>query len=637
MPKPLPCLLTVWLLAPAGAGATADSAAPEQVYFEELPVVLSVSRLPQSMADTPGALTVIDRDTIRATGYRRLPDLLRLVPGFNVSWQRGWWGVVNYHGLSSELSNRVLVLIDGRPANSEYFNGGIDWVGQALDLDDIDRIEVLRGSNSAAFGTNAFLGVINIRTRPASQARGVYAQVTRGDHGIADQTLRLGGGFERLDLRLTLNQTEDDGLDRLVDHNRHRFANLRADLRLTDSDELSLDLGEVRGWAMEGFGNAPLDNPSRERRINNSSQQLRWRHVLSAEDEFSLQYFRNRDRYVDPIAPALGINLNRESVKEGIEFQHFLRLSPRLRTVWGVEWRQDRATSDAFFSRSEAFHSNTQRLFGNLEWRPIQSLGINLGAMAERVSITGTAVSPRLFANYEFAPGHVLRGGVSTATRAPTMFEVFGRPRFTVVVGNPGLDRERITAYELGYFGKLPAYGVQADLRIYEERLKDLIATVSVPENQRIIPQASSSFANVETARIRGASYQIKWSPFPTTQLTLGQAFTRIDQRDAELEQSAPTHSSSLMWTQRLPGSFSFSLMHYSVGAMRWLGFGDYIPAHRRTDLRLAYAFRASGMNGEVSLVGLNVFDRYSEFRVGQEPETHIFGSRTYATVRLEF
>lgn len=73
----------------------------------------------------------------------------------------------------------------------------------------------------------------NVLTQPASQVRGVHARLTEGSHGISDRVLRLGADFERLDVRLSLNQTEVDGLDRLVDHNRHRFANLRADLRPT--------------------------------------------------------------------------------------------------------------------------------------------------------------------------------------------------------------------------------------------------------------------------------------------------------------------------------------------------------------------------------------------------------------------
>ena len=651
MSRRLYTILAAGLLTLSGTCRAAEESPPEFPYFEALPVVLSVSRLPQSLADAPGAVTVIDRDTIRATGYRRLPDLLRLVPGFQVAWERGWHGVVDYHGLADEHPNRVLVLIDGRPVNSESFSGAVDWIGQSVDLDDIDRIEVLRGSNSTAYGTNAFLGVINIRTRPASQARGVYLRATQGDQGISDQTLRLGGGFGRLDFRLTLHQNADAGLDRLTDDNRHRFANLRADLQLTDHDEFTLNMGELSGTATEGFGNDP-DNPLRIRAICNANQQLRWRHVDSPESEFTLQYFRNRDRYTDPsditpfitptalILQALGVNISRSSVKQGVAFQHFLRVSPSVRAVWGLEWRRDSAVSQAYLPTSDPVWSTTQRLFGNVEWRPVRPLSINVGAMAERVSITGTDVSPRLFADLEVAPGHVVRGGVSTATRAPTLFEAFGLPRYDQLagVGNPDLERERITAYEVGYFGRLPSHGLQADLRIFEEHLDKLIAPIKLPAGDPLVALGyANRYANVDKARIRGASYQVKWSPFSGTQLSLGQAFTYISQRDPRLEKSAPTHSTSLMWTQQLPGSLSFSVMHYALGATDWQGFGDYIPAYRRTDARMSYAFRAGGLRGEVSLVGLNLLDKYYEFRVGQEPETHIFGSRYYGTVRLQF
>jgi iron complex outermembrane receptor protein len=616
----------------------ANGGAPEQAFFEELPVVLSVSRLPQSLADTPGALTVLDRETIRATGYRRLPDLFRLVPGFNVAWQRGWWGVVNYHGFSGELPNRVLVLVDGRPINSEYFAGAADWISQPLAIDDIERIEVLRGSNSAAFGTNAFLGVINIQTRHASQSGRFYAQVNHGEQGIRDTIVRAGGGAGPLDFRLTLGRTKDHGLEELVDQNHQDFANLRADLRLGAADELTLNVGGQRGPAMEGFRAEPFSNPVRERRTRTSFAQLRWRHVFSPESELSIQMYHNRDRYIDVID--LGFlrgDLNRLATRDSIELQHFLRLTPMLRAVWGAEWRRDEAEAVSFLQDRSPAGSRTQRLFGNLEWRALEKLSINLGAMAERVSITGTDVSPRAFANYELVPGHVLRGGLSTATRAPTLFEAFAKPLFTSVSGNPDLDRERVLARELGYFGVFPSLKLQADIRLYREDLKDLIGTAEIPLAQRVSPTVTSTFVNLETARTRGISYQLKWSPLASTQLALSQAFERISQRTPELQASAPSHSTSVMWTQRLPGDWSFSLMHYAVGAIHWQGFGDRVPAYRRTDARVSYAFRTGGLRGEASLVGLNLFDRNTEFRIGPVGETHVLSRRAYATLRLEF
>lgn len=656
----IPFLFSLAALVGSGAVIAETERNPEQAFFEELPVVLSVSRLPQSLHDTPGAVTVIDRDTIRATGYRTLPDLLRLVPGFNVSWLRGWWGVVNYHGLSGEFSNRILVLIDGRPINSDYFQGGIDWMSQPLALDDIDRIEVLRGSNSAAYGTNAFLGVVNILTQHASQSRGVFASFREGDKGVSDRTLRLGAGLENLDVRLTLNQTRDHGLDNLPDNNRLNFATLRADWRPTYADELTLSLGQQRGVGGEGFTTDTL-NPPRDRVTRNEYQQLKWRHALSSDNELSVQYYHNRDRYTDeivfptspvpqfPIPPVflpLVFDQNRDFRRDSLELQHYFRLLPTLRMVWGAETRRESIESRVFFGPGPNPHRDTQRLFANLEWRALPKLLINAGAMAEKVSISGTTVSPRLFANYEIAPEHVLRAGVSTATRAPTLYEAFadlrtarnGFPLDQITVGNPNLKQERIIAREIGYVGQIPAWHLQADVRAYHESLQNLIAQVPLPAAQLPVPTLKGfTYENVETARLSGVSYQIKFSPFNASQLVLGQAFERIAQSSKRLSDSAPTHSTSVMWTQKIADAWSFTLIHYAIGAMEWLEFGDRINAHRRTDARIGYAFSGAGVKGEISISALNLFDRYNEFRNGVLPNDQVFTSRTFATLRLEF
>lgn len=625
----------------------------EAAFFEDLPVVLSVSRLPQSLADAPGAVTVVDRETIRATGYRNLPDLLRLVPGFNVAWLRGWWGVVNYHGLSGDYSNRVLVLVDGRPLNSEYFNGGIDWLGQPLALDDIERIEVLRGSNSAAYGTNAFLGVVNVITRHATQGQGIYVAATRGQGGINDQTLRAGASLSNLDLRLTLNQTKDRGLDNLSDSNRLNFANLRADWRLTSSDELTLSAGMQRGVGVEGFAEDPF-NPLRDRVAKNDFVQLKWRHVFSPEQELSLQFYRNHDRWreetqidLPPPFGSVDFDQNRKARRSSAELQYFGRLTPDLRAVAGVEWRSDRVDSEFFFGSGNPAGSHTLRLFGNLEWRVVEPLRLNLGVMSERHSITGTRSAPRLFANYEVQPGHVLRAGVSSANRIPTLFELLGDSRFVapgvpsdnVILGNRHLARERILAREIGYFGQFRTLGLQIDARLYQELLRDLIDVVPLADRRDLLDfQRARSYSNIDQARIRGLSYQVKLKPFDGAQVALGQSFQRVSHPTEQVRDGAPSHSTSLMWVQRLPWDLSLTLIHYAVGAIYWDGFGDRIDGFRRTDARLGYRFRLGSTRGEASLVGLNLFGKYNEFKNGRdEPSSEYeFSRRVYATLRLE-
>jgi hypothetical protein len=151
----------------------------EADFFADVPTVLTVSRLAQPLQDTPGAVTVLDREWIRRSGARTLAELLRLVPGYLVSGYNGANPVAAYHAPVDELGTRNLVLIDGRSVYSSTYLGGTLHGMYVLSLEEIERIEVLRGSNSAAFGANALFGVINVITR--------HPQDTMGGNGLTDR------------------------------------------------------------------------------------------------------------------------------------------------------------------------------------------------------------------------------------------------------------------------------------------------------------------------------------------------------------------------------------------------------------------------------------------------------------------
>ncbi len=140
----------------------------EAAFFEDLPTVLTLSRMPQSTAEAPEAVTAIGPELIRASGARTIPDLLRLVPGFYVAFKNAHFASVTHHGYTDDYSRRMQVLIDGRSVFTPYFVGGVDWMSLPITIQDIDTIEVVRGTNSAAFGSNAFLGVVNIITKSAA-------------------------------------------------------------------------------------------------------------------------------------------------------------------------------------------------------------------------------------------------------------------------------------------------------------------------------------------------------------------------------------------------------------------------------------------------------------------------------------
>ncbi|HJV28566.1 MAG TPA: Plug domain-containing protein, partial [Aromatoleum sp.] len=133
----------------AATCAASEAHAGDDPYFEELPQVLSASRMPQALNEAPGAVTVIDRELIAATGYRDLARLLRLVPGMQVGQERGHAQWVTYHGLSNDFPTEMQVLIDGRSVITPSAFGGVDWSALPLTLDEIDRIEVVRGTNAS--------------------------------------------------------------------------------------------------------------------------------------------------------------------------------------------------------------------------------------------------------------------------------------------------------------------------------------------------------------------------------------------------------------------------------------------------------------------------------------------------------
>ena len=170
------------------------ASAEDDLYFSELPIVASVSRLPQRLADAPTSVTVIDREMIRSLPIRDLNDVFRLVPGFQTYPNTTEASRVTYHGLTDEeFSPRLQVLVDGRSMYSPAFRNGTNWALIPVALEDIERIEIVRGTNAVSYGSNAFLGVINIITVDPAVVRGVSVSTNYGNQNVRDQSVRTGG------------------------------------------------------------------------------------------------------------------------------------------------------------------------------------------------------------------------------------------------------------------------------------------------------------------------------------------------------------------------------------------------------------------------------------------------------------
>lgn len=643
----------------------------EQAYFSELPVVVTVTRLPQNPLELPASLTVIGRDEIEASGALTVPDLLRLVAGFQTVHVSGVRSSVMYHGMGDEYARRIQVLLDGR---SIYMpaNGGVDWADIPLSIEDIDRIEVLRGPNGVAFGSDSFMGVVNIITQHAAATRGTQVKLQAGEGEYRKLLVREGGRLGDLDYRLTLEQSSDDGFDDVdirgytysqKDDKRSNKVALRGDYRVGINDYLTFQAGLNSGPRGQGYyaSRKAIDTatlPPIETHNWRHYQQAKWRRILSSDEEFQFHFYHN---YTDtaahwqtaPLSDIFGVDptpygipndplLVSEDIKAeryNMEFEHRLRLSDTLRMVWGWEGRFDQVWAPGYLSQEEAVENRLFRLFAHGEWRPVPEYLINAGAMVEQNDVSGTNVSPRLAINRHLAPGHAMRLSYTQAYRDPVMLEEYAD--FAARHSSDGtvfdqlwksagdLESERITAYELGFMGELGGPRLQYDFKLFKEILRDLIAH---PYDGQFVERYSALcawyegfcdalvFENRDWADLEGFEAQLRIQPDEATTMTLG--FSHVYAKGYVTEDVAPTggyaideavpsHTLSFLFDHRFGDGWRGSVGVYHVDRlMVW-----HATSVTTVDLRLARRFKAAGHEGTLALVARDVGGSYYDMQ----------------------
>jgi iron complex outermembrane receptor protein len=598
----------------APLAASAQAALSEKDYFEALPVVLTVSRLAQPISETPGAVTVIERKTIEALQVRDMAELLRLVPGYFVSGYNGANPIAVYHAPLDEFGIRNLVLIDGRPAYSSYYFGGTSRGLMSVDPQEVERVEVLRGANSAAFGANAMFGVINIVTRHTADTLGGTASLRVGGGGVRDARVSLGRGDQALSYRLSALRRSDDGLRSLFDSRELNQLRLRVDATPGTGEEIQLDAGLSDLRAGDGYA-GDVGNPARTLNWRDWHLHGVWRRQLSETEQVKLSLSATReslrDRYDYLPAPGIVVDFSGVGRRLDAELQHQRSLAPDVRLVWGLGLRQEEAQSRPLFYRDDALSFRESRLFGNLEWRPAPAWTVNGGLFLGHHSWTGAFATPRLMVNHQLSEDHTLRAGINRSVRTPSLFELAADVRYDLNGETLGrtfsatgqVRPERMLSHELGYFGKLPDLRMTLDVRVFRERMDGFIrnADYQLPEPVPYTGTTVSDYVNEPGPRLSGLEYQWRWSPSPHTELWLGQAFTRVQWPDASVGHP-PVRSSTLALFHELPNRLKLGLVLAERRPMSWLGVGLMPQALRQADLHLSYPMRVGGNNVRAGL-----------------------------------
>ncbi len=213
------CLLWLQGIPAAQANDTPDYTEFSLEDLMEMNVVYGASKIKQKAKEAPASITIISREEIKTYGYRTMAEVLASLRGFYVTYDRNYYYIgVRGLGVPGDLSSRILVLVDGIRTNEGSVGGVMTGNGFPVDIDLIDRIEVIRGPASSLYGTNAMLGIINVVTREGYKINGV--EVQGGLSSFGGRTVRITGGLETesgLDLLLSGTLGQIDGQDHYIE------------------------------------------------------------------------------------------------------------------------------------------------------------------------------------------------------------------------------------------------------------------------------------------------------------------------------------------------------------------------------------------------------------------------------------
>lgn len=664
-------LLTLGLMSPV---LLADHGAylSEQDFLVDIPEVTSATRLSQKLTETPASVSIIDRKTIIASGARTIPDLMRLVPGFQSFHVSANKFATTYHGASDNFPRRLEVMIDGRSVYLPLL-ATVDWTSLGISLDDIERIEVVRGSNVPTQGSNAFMGSINIITHEPTRLDGGHISVQGGSMDTRDLHLGHSDHLDQWSYHLSGGHEENEGTDRYGDALERNFLRFSASYTPSLTDTFWVQTGMDRGHTYVGQSDQ-LSSVFHKRDHDANYQQLKYQRLYSDTGSIQLHAYHN---YLDLETPAVGserveaflfdalgtppsaalvdefirLNTPHEDSEQGTThtYDTELQVTDRLgalQLVGGLGYRHESAESETLLQSGEVTEDRW-RLFSNLDWGFASRWSLSSGFMFEDSSEGSDALSYRHALIFHPDRASSLRLGYSRSERLPSLLERYGnytlyapevlfgsvQPYDRDTMANPDLDPERIKTWELGYYHAFADQRGYIDLRLFHEQLSNMIEVYYLPAHELAgllepshIQRVGTSM-NSQSWKNRGAEIQLQRQL--NSQLSLLLNYTYTNTRTAPWETNkdlagelrifrdaiTPEHTASMMLSWSPTPTLNLSLMHYYMDSVHWLE-GGHRESYQRTDLRAAHQWPLGrGISLEAALTIQNAFGpTYQEF-----------------------
>jgi iron complex outermembrane receptor protein len=640
-------LCALYLTWAVGAVAAATEPVPESpqglgdLSIEELmnESITSVSKKEQRIGEAAAAIYVLTGEEILRAGHTSIPEALRMVPGLSVARLSSHTWIITARGFAGEYAGKLLVLIDGRSVYDPFFSG-VSWDIQDVPLEDLDRIEVIRGPGATLWGSNAVNGVINIITKKASDTQGGLAVGGGGPQEHAG-TIRYGGNTGNAQYRTYFKYNEIGAFDfpdgTSAQDQWHMWrAGFRTDWQPTEANGFTIQ-GDVYDGREGNINTLPSLTPPYSRtfpsadRVSGGYVLGRRTHTSGEHSSWSLQFDATRTETPSPI-----FGIDRSTFN--LEFQQQFDLDSRQTVVYGAGYRFMQATYDNSFLVNDLSAGDADAIYNVFLQDEIalvkHRVALSLGAKVEHSEFSGYELQPS--ARLLWTPDHdnSVWASVSRAVRAPNPQETETRINSVVLAGqgtpamlpiavsvlpNPNLASETVVAYEAGYRLQ-PHKNFYLDIAAFENVYGGLIFNQTDGVSLETSPPpahltVASRYVNGPRHTTHGVEIAPTWQVTEWWKLAGGYTWLQMNLgsylvRQVEEQQGgdSPGQQWNLRSSMQWPHAVTFDTAIYYVDGLPV----DGIPSYLRLDARLGWRM-TDGLS--MSLTGTNLLqDRHTEF-----------------------
>ena len=562
-------LIIVSIPAPVALAAQTDLT---QLSIEELLTVevYSASKFVQKSTEAPASVSIVTAEDIRIYGYRNLTDILRSVRGLYITYDRNY-AFIGVRGFSrpGDYNTRVLLLLDGHRINDSIYDQAFIGTDFPLDVDLIDRLEIIRGPGSSLYGSNAFFAVINVITKKPSDIENAEAAVEAGSFHTYKTRLSAGKVFGNgVEAMLSGTYFDSKGDKRLFfkefdspETNNGVAANLDYERSTKLAGKFSFrdfTLQSVYSDRKKGVPTASYDTVFNDSRIFTTDRQLyvdlKYEHKFEADLGVMARVNYNYNKYFGDYPldysesggpPLIIVNKDYAISKWfGAELQITKKLSGRNKAVAGAEYRdnfrQEQGNYDMEVYLDDHRKSQVWAFYMQDEFSVFNGLILNAGVRYDHYSTFGSTTNPRLALIYNPFEKTTFKLIYGSAFRSPNVYELYYNDAGVAQKANSALTPEKIRTYELVY-EQFIGNNLRSTVNLFYNKIKDLINLTTDPADNLLV------FKNLGEVEAKGLEFELegKWESGLAGRVSYAYQETE-DKETGEILSNSPKHLAKL-------------------------------------------------------------------------------------------